>query len=290
MIFAKRINFKHEVSSLKLCMWDQSVMQASRLRDLPDIMLAPNGARRSRRDHPALPITIAETVAAAQSAHAVGAQALHAHVRDDAGQHVLDAGLYRELIAEMLRQVPGMPVQITTESVGRYSPESMRRVVEAVRPEGVSVALSEMWPVDAPDPDARRFYQWAGEAGIVVQHILYTPDDVMRLARLTVAEDIPGPLQCLFVLGRYDPALPATPAMLDPFLAAARAMPNPVDWAVCAFGPAETECLLTAIQRGGKARIGFENNILGPDGVPAPDNAARVRDLCLRRGQLSGSR
>ena len=53
----------------------------SRLSPLPRIMVAPNGARRDKADHPALPLTIEETVAAAQASFAAGAQALHAQER-----------------------------------------------------------------------------------------------------------------------------------------------------------------------------------------------------------------
>ena len=89
---------------------------------LPRIMVAPNGARRGKADHPALPVTIPEIVACAADCFAAGADGLHAHVRDGAGEHVLDAGLYAELMTELARTVPGMPVQITTEAVGRYTP------------------------------------------------------------------------------------------------------------------------------------------------------------------------
>lgn len=258
----------------------------TRLTSLPHIMLAPNGARKTKADHPALPMTIAETIAAARAAHAEGAGALHAHVRDASGGHSLDAGLYRELIAEMARAVPDMPVQITTEAAGRYSPADQRAVVRAVRPEGVSVALGEMWPDSGHDPDASGFYHWAAEAGIPVQHILYSPADVTCLSQRVAAGAIPTPLQLLFVLGRYQPPRPAIPDMLTGFLRAARTLPGNPDWAACAFGPQETDCLLTAITAGGKARIGFENNLIGPDGTLAPDNAARVADL-VRRLQVS---
>lgn len=259
----------------------------SRLATLPAIMLAPNGARRTKADHPALPMTIAETVAAARAAHAEGAGALHAHLRDADGTHSLDAGRYRDLIAEMARAVPDMPVQVTTEAAGRYGPEDQRALVHALCPEGVSVALSEMWPGTGPDPAARRFYQWATEAGMPVQHILYTPAEVTRLASLVARGDIPGPVQVLYVLGRYQPPIPARPDMLAGFLAAARAFPDPPDWAACAFGPAETDCLVAAVAAGGKARIGFENNLVGPDGRPACDNAERVRDLVARLRALA---
>lgn len=250
-----------------------------RLAFLPRVMVAPNGARRTKDDHPALPVTIAETVTAAATAFAAGAGALHAHVRDERGRHSLDAGLYRELIAEMARNVPGMPVQITTEAAGRFSAQVQRAVVREVRPEGVSVALREMWPGPGPDPEARRFYLWAEDEGIAVQHILYAPEDAARLSSMVEAGWLPGRVQCLFVLGSYAPERDGRPEHLRAFLQAL-APPGPQpDWAACAFGPAETACLLEAARLGGKIRIGFENNLTGEDGRPATDNAARVREV-----------
>jgi len=253
------------------------------LKTLPLIMVAPNGARRGKPDHPALPVTIAETVAAAKACFAEGAGALHAHVRDRDGTHTLDAGLYRELIAEMARAVPAMAVQITTEAVGRYTPAEQRRLVRAVRPRAVSVALREMLPDRSEIAAARRFYRFCADEGIAVQHILYTPEEVQRLFDHVRDGTIPaGPLQLLFVLGRYTSGQESAVSDLNPFLAAlaeAPAAADRIDWALCAFGVAETDCLVEAVRRGGKARIGFENSLWHSDGRRAADNAARVRAL-----------
>ncbi|MCA0940215.1 3-keto-5-aminohexanoate cleavage protein [Salipiger pacificus] len=246
---------------------------------LPRIMLAPNGARRTRADHPALPETIPQIVAAATAAHHAGAEALHAHVRDAEARHVLDAGLYRELVAEMARALPTMPVQITTEAVGLYSPAEQRALVRELRPEGVSVALREMWPDPGPDPEAGRFYAETEDAGIALQHILYAPDQVSRLASLWSEGLLPAPRQVLFVLGRYAPPTLARPEELDGFLTAARALPENVQWAACAFGRTEEACLLRAAELDGGMRIGFENNIERPDGSSAEDNAGQVAAL-----------
>lgn len=246
-------------------------------------MVAPNGARRTKADHPALPLTIAETVEAAKSCFAEGAEAIHAHVRDETGAHVLDAGLYRELIVEMDRSVPKMAVQITTEAVGRYTPEAQRRLVDDVAPRAVSVALREMLPDDSEAKDAGQFYRRAAEAGIAVQHILYEPKDVTLLFYWVDQGIIPpGDLQLLFVLGRYTAGQQSQIGDLDPFLAAMAErtdLGGILDWGLCAFGANETDCLAAAISRGGKARIGFENNILNRDGSVAADNAERVREL-----------
>ncbi len=246
-------------------------------------MVAPNGARRGNADHPAIPVTIPETVAAAKACHAAGAGGIHAHVRDETGVHVLDAGLYRELIAELERTVPQMMVQITTEAVGRYTPQAQRQLVEDVAPAAVSVALREMLPDEGEAKPAREFYHQTAAAGIAVQHILYEPQEVTGLFRQVDQGVVPaGDIQLLFVLGRYTAGQQSQVSDLDPFLAALAkesGRDGVHDWSLCAFGSNETDCLTEAIRRGGKARIGFENNLHKRDGSLAADNAERVREL-----------
>lgn len=254
---------------------------------LPRIMVAPNGARRTRTDHRALPVTIPEIVQAAAACFEAGAGAVHAHVRDADGLHVLDAGLYRELIAEMGATVPEMAVQITTEAVGRYSPADQRKLVRDVMPAMVSVALREMLPDDSERAASRDFYHWTADAGVNVQHILYQPDELSLLFALIGEGVVPADsLQVLFVLGRYSEGRQSAVADMDPFLTglALRDRVDEVDWGLCAFGKNETDCLVEAIRRGGKARIGFENNLLNRDGLVAADNAERVRELVAAIG------
>ena len=62
------------------------------------IIVAPNGARRTRDDHPALPVTIEQTVETAVACRQAGAGAIHLHVRDEKGRHSLDPGLYTEAV------------------------------------------------------------------------------------------------------------------------------------------------------------------------------------------------
>ncbi len=253
---------------------------------LPRIMLAPNGARLTTADHPALPVTIPQVVQAALDAQAAGADGLHAHVRDAEQRHVLDTGLYAELVAELAAKAPGLYVQVTTEAVGRYTPAEQRALVETLRPAAVSIALREIMAGGEDDLN-RRFFAGCAEAGCHVQHILYDAADIRRLAELVASGVIPREgLAALIVLGRYAEGQRSSPADLrDPAQLLLELLPG-VDWAVCAFGPSETDCLVAARRLGGKARIGFENNRLNRDGRPASDNAERVAELVAELARL----
>lgn len=245
------------------------------MRALPRLMVAPNGARRGKADHPALPLTLPEIVETARACHAAGADGLHLHLRDAEGRHLLDAGAYREALAELRRAVPGMAVQVTTEAAGAYEPPVQRAVALGSGADLVSVALREM---AAEEAEAPGFYAACAERGIAVQHILYEAADFDLLARLVPdgLREAPG-LQLIFVLGRYSDGQESDARDLVPFLDRLAAREAPADWALCAFGRAETDCLRAAHAAGGKLRVGFENSLWHADGRVARDNAERVR-------------
>jgi len=83
----------------------------------------------------------------------------------------------------------------------------------------------------------------------------------------------------LIVLGRYTTRQVAAPEDVAPMAKRLLAAFPSIDWAVCAFGPTETACLVEAHRNGGKCRVGFENNRINADGSEAADNAERVADL-----------
>jgi uncharacterized protein (DUF849 family) len=174
------------------------------------IMVAPNGARRMHTDHPALPVTIPAIARACAEVHALGAQAVHVHVRDSEGRHCLDAGLYQALTDAILMEAgPGLIVQATTEAVGRFSPAQQIALVRTLRPEAVSIALKELAPDEASLPAAAALYDWAHAEGIAVQHILYSVEELDRFLVLVAHGAIPGDHHAvLFPLGRTNRANP----------------------------------------------------------------------------------
>ena len=246
---------------------------------LPKLMVAPNGARKTKADHPALPITMEEIVAEAVACHAAGADGLHLHVRDADGGHTLDAGLYTETLTELRRAVPDMALQITTEAVEQYTPAEQRAVVDQVKPEAVSVSLAEMC-ADGDIAAAVAFYARCAEADIAVQHILYGPTDLALMSDLLRNGRIKHTdLQLLFVLGRYSENQQSTPEDIAPFATWRTATCPESQWAVCAFGRRETDCLVATHRQGGHVRVGFENSVWNADGTVASSNAERVAEL-----------
>ncbi len=248
--------------------------------------VAPNGARRTRDDHPAVPMTPVQLAKAAAEVAEAGASMFHVHVRDGEGRHVLDADVYRDALEAIRREIGDQLVlQITTESVGRYGPEAQMSVVREVRPEAVSLALRELCPDAAHESQFATFMGELRALHVATQVILHDQADVSRLAALVERGVVPqADPDVLFVLGSYADEIPSEPTELGPFLRAADGrFPS---FMVCAFGYGEAACGTAAVVLGGSARIGFENNVHLPDGTVAPSNAALALAVTEPLGRL----
>lgn len=241
------------------------------------VMVATNGARRGRGDHPKLPVTTSQIVQTASACRKAGADGLHLHVRDASGAHTLDSGRYREALAALHETVPGLDVQITTEAAGQFDVATQLACLSEVVPVWASIAVRET----ARSPDlAERLYALCAEQGTRVQHILYDTGDAALLAHWQAQGIVrEGQDDRLLVLGRYTTGQVSTPADLDPVLSEA---PPPAAWMVCAFGPQEHACLTHAAQQGSDVRVGFENALTDETGKPWRDNAASVAALIER--------
>jgi 3-keto-5-aminohexanoate cleavage enzyme len=250
------------------------------------LAVAPNGARRTKTDHPALPLTAAELARTAASCREAGAAMIHLHVRDAAARHLLDAEAYREATAAIRRAVgQGMVIQITTEAVGRYLPEQQADVLRATRPEAASLALREFLPTPSHEVAFAEILAWMARENVLPQIILYEPAEAVALAELMQRGLLPwDSVPVLFVLGRYSLGQVSCPADLLGFLTPE--IHRFEHWTSCAFGRDEAACVVTGALLGGHVRVGFENNDLLPDGRRADSNAELVATVA---GILNGA-
>lgn len=238
------------------------------------LAVAPNGAYKTKSDHPALPVAPAELAETAAQCRDAGAAMIHLHVRDADGRHTLDPEIYRQATAAIRRAVGDrLVIQVTSESGRIYGPEAQMRAIREVRPEAVSLALRELVPDEAEERAAAAFLRWLARNGCVPQYILYNDAEVDWYLRLLERSVIPeSPHWLLFVLGRYSDGQQSQPADLLPFLGA----PAPAPWSMCAFGRTEHACAVAAAALGGHVRVGFENNLDLKNGTRAPHNAALI--------------
>ena len=240
-------------------------------------MVAPNGARKTQQDHPALPMSPAELAEEAWACQQAGASAIHLHVRDSDNKHSLDVGRYREAIAAIREKCgAGIFIQATTEAVGIYTAAEQMKMVLELQPPSVSLAIREI-VVEGEEAAAAAFLAEVEALGILPQYILYDSNDVENFNRLREQGVVPsGPAFLLFVLGRYAKDQVSRPTDLLPFLAVREESDA---WAVCAFGPLEHAAASTAIAMGGHVRVGFENNLMLKNGKMAAGNADLVQQV-----------
>ena len=238
------------------------------------LLVAPNGARRGKTDHPALPETTEEIVNTAAACQKAGADGLHLHIRDDVGTHSLDAGRYRETLDEIGQTTPELDIQITTEAAGLFNVAAQLHCLEKVRPSWVSISVREI----ARSPElADRVYGICLEHGTRVQHILYDAADMALLDQWQTSGIVrQDQVDRLFVLGRYASGMQSSPQDLKPFLAS---NPPSTPWMVCAFGASEHNCLRAAALKGGDIRVGFENSFTNQEGVAWLDNGESISAL-----------
>ncbi|MFC5080316.1 3-keto-5-aminohexanoate cleavage protein [Vibrio thalassae] len=252
------------------------------------IIVAPNGARKTQQDHPALPVTRQESILEVMACRDAGAAMVHLHARNAKGRHSLDIADNLPLYNQLKEAVgDSIIVQLTTEAVGLYQPKHQRQLIRAVKPEAASFALCELIPNDESLSESADFFHWVAQQGIISQYIIYSPAELDRYFRLVDQHVLPDyGHHLLLVLGRYTKGQIATPHDLTPFLNC-RLFELRHRWAVCAFGQFEHNCLTTAMLMGADVRVGFENNHFDNQGAIAKSNAALVSQLCQTSATLN---
>lgn len=242
------------------------------------IMCAPNGARRTKKDHPALPITPDELAECASEILAAGASLMHVHVRDGQGGHSLDIKAYRDALSAIRAAVgQGLVLQITTEAVGIYKPQDQYDLVQSLKPEAVSLALREIRPSREYDDQLKSLFHWMREEGVFPQVIIYGPEDLDDFEKL-FEDGVFGERRpfILYVVGRYGGSQEENHKAVEAFHHSRHRFMGL--WSACCFGRQEAALTPTVARIGGHMRVGFENNIWAQGGGLAKNNAQLVEN------------
>jgi len=238
------------------------------------IAVAPNGARKTKESHPALPMTIEEIAQDAKDCLDAGAGMIHLHVRDELGHHSLSVDIYREAIAAINTATDNkILIQVTTEAVNKYAPDEQFGMIHELNPEVVSIALREIKKLE--ELDIFENFDLMRKNNIYPQLILYNLGDLAKYHYWLEEGVLPGKAYpVLLVLGKSHAlgSFQLSDLQAKPEVIASSIM-------VCAFGEEEYAAGKLALEHGWHIRLGFENNQLLANGEEASKNAELVSQM-----------
>ena len=243
------------------------------------ITVAPTGAESRKADVPALPVTLAELVAAAKECEAVGASVVHVHIRDDAAQPTLDLGRLRDTVAA-LREATGLVVQLSSGGAVTDPEADRLRVLDAAP----DMASCTMGTVNFGDDVFLN--RWAfvvelhtrmQERGIVPEYEIFDLGHLTALARLLDRYGLPagGHVHVDFVMG-VPGGMPGTVEALVACRTALRDLPDGTTFSATGIGRTTLPVLLASLAAGGHLRVGMEDTITYAKGQPVESNAQLV--------------
>lgn len=266
------------------------------------ITCAVTGNLTTREQHPDLPVTPDEIVAAALGAGEAGAAIVHLHVRDpDTGRGSMRLDLYAAVVEGIRAGNPDLILNVTTGEGGRFVPSDAdprvagagstlvapdRRVahIAALRPEICTLDLNTMWSGQAavinPPHAVTAMAETIYAAGTRPEIELFDSGDLQLAKYLLRTGELKGPLLMSLVLGvRF--GAPADPATMH-FLSSQ--LPPDSVWTGFGIGRAAFPMLAQSVLLGGHARIGMEDTVNIRDGESCRDNA----QLVSRAGEIVG--
>jgi len=248
------------------------------------ICVAITGSVPTKRDNPAVPITVAEQIESTQAAYEAGASICHAHVRNSDQTPSSDPEKFAELKAGVEQYCPGMIIQFSTG--GRSGAGVERGGMLPHKPDMASLTVgSNNFPTRVYENSPELVDWLASEMrkhNILPEIEAFDLSHIFQAAAMHKDGRLPGKPYVQFVMGVKN-AMPVDKDVFDFYIKTmVRLLPNS-EW--CAAGIAAGQIIVNewCVAAGGHARTGLEDNVRINRETLAPSNAAlvkRVVDLC----------
>ena len=253
------------------------------------ITVAITGSVPTKKDNPAVPITVEEQIESTQAAYEAGAALVHVHVRNDDGSTTSDPEKFGRFLAGIRKHCPDMIVQFSTG--GRSGMGKERGAMLHHRPDMASLTTGsvnfarivyENHPQLIHDLAAAMLEQGIKpEVEIFDLAMLYNARQLVDEGLLTT------PVHVQFVLG-VPGALPADRQVLDFELAQLERVLPGATWTAAGVGRHQLAVNEWALALGGHCRTGLEDNVRFDKDRLAASNAElvrRVADIAGRYGR-----
>ena len=242
------------------------------------ICVAITGSVPTKKDNPAVPISISEQIESTQECFEIGASIAHCHVRNDDGTPSIDPDKYKRLKEGIEKYCPGMIIQLSTG--GRSGHGFDRGKMLSLRPDMASLTVgSNNFPTRVYEnpPD---LVDWLAEEMIrnsVKPEIeIFDLSHIHQAASLAKQNKLRGNLYIQFVMGVKN-AMPADFDVFEYYIKTINRLLPKALW--CGAGIGKNQRILNewCIKLGGHVRTGLEDNIRIDKETLAPSNASLVK-------------
>ena len=250
------------------------------------ITVAITGSVPTKKDSPAVPISVAEQIESSHAAYEAGAALVHVHVRNDDGTTTSDPERFARFLSGIRRHCPDMIVQFSTG--GRSGTGKERGGMLHLKPEMASLTTGSV-------NFAKIIYENHPTlindlATSMLAHDIKPEIEIFDLAMLYNAAKLVAdgllkpPVHVQFVLG-IPGALPADREVLGFELAQLERVLPGATWTAAGIGRHQLTVNEWTLELGGHCRTGLEDNLRFDKERLATSNAElvkRVADLTAK--------
>ncbi len=248
------------------------------------ITVAITGSLPTKRDNPAVPISLAEQVESTQAAFEAGATLAHCHVRNDEGAPSSNPERFGRLLEGLRQHCPGMIVQFSTG--GRSGAGRERGGMLSLKPDMASLSTGSCNFPTRVYENSPELVDWLAsemlEHGVKPEIEAFDLSMIFKAVEMGAAGAIKGPLHVQFVMGVKN-AMPVDRAAFEFYIATLERLAPDATWTGAGIGRDQITLNRWSLELGGHCRTGLEDNVRLDRDTLAPSNAAlvkRVVDLC----------
>jgi uncharacterized protein (DUF849 family) len=253
------------------------------------ITVAITGSVPTKKDNPAVPITVPEQIESTHAAYEAGAALVHVHVRNDDGTTSSDPDKFGLFLAGIKKHCPDMIVQFSTG--GRSGTGKERGGMLQHNPEMASLTTGSVnFARIIYENHPQLIHDLASnmlERGIKPEVEIFDLAMLYNAAKLAAEGLLRVPVHVQFVLG-VPGALPADREVLEFELAQLQRMLPGATWTAAGVGRHQLAVNEWALELGGHCRTGLEDNVRFDKDRLATSNAElvqRVAELAGRFGR-----
>ena len=238
--------------------------------------VTPSGPASSKREHARMPLASEEIALTAAACADAGAALMRLHLRDRNGLPTLDPESVRNALGVVRAAAGrGMVAQVAARAGELFSTQDIANVTRDVRPDSVAFWFGEILADEKTLSEVARFLAWVARERIIPHYVLADAAEIGRYLSLRERGAIPD---APHLVEFAPPASAEEPVVPDGLLSMIDAhRKGDMSWTCRLAGAAENRAVMLAAALGGHGMVGFEGNLLLPDGSLAPDNAALVR-------------